>query len=274
MTLVTAEIAVERCLAVLDRHPSGLFSDFDGTLSTIAPTPDSARPFKGTSEAIARICLLVDEFAIVTGRAASDALERIGVPEIRVIGNHGLEMVYQGEHTANPIGIASRASIERALAEIAAGISALTEASGMVFENKIYSASIHYRNSPHPDVVEMLLKPIVLKTAADHDLRITSGKLLFELRPQAIVSKGTALADLILVKQLSGAIFLGDDVTDVDGFETLRRLSDAGGIKTLAVGVMSEETPPSVIEQSDILLSGVEECVTMLTILADRLEAK
>jgi trehalose 6-phosphate phosphatase len=144
-------------MAVLERHPSGLFSDFDGTLSHIAPTPDSARPFPGTSEAIARLRPLVDEFAIVTGRAAADALDRIGVPEIRVIGNHGLEMIFLGEHTANPIGVASRESIERALSEISSEVSAVVDATGMYFENKVYSASIHYRNSPTPDLVESFL---------------------------------------------------------------------------------------------------------------------
>ena len=274
MIQVTAEIAADRCLEVLAHHPSGLFSDFDGALSVIAATPDAARPYPGASEAIARLKNLVDQFSIVTGRAASDAMAMIGVPEIRVIGNHGLETIYRGTHTAHPVGIAAKASVEVAMAEISAGISGLTDPTGMIFENKVYSASIHYRNTPAPDVIESYLKPLVLRIAEQHDLRITSGKMLFELRPQAVINKGTALDSVITEFSMGGAIFIGDDVTDVDGFDTLHRLRAERSIATLAIGVMSFETPQSVIDKSDVLLSGVEDTVQMLTLLADRLEGK
>jgi trehalose 6-phosphate phosphatase len=272
MPVTTVEAAVDRCLAVLEHHPSGVFSDFDGTLSAIAPTPDSARPFDGAVEAISRVHTLADQFAIITGRAATDAIAMLGLPEIRVIGNHGLEMMYLGEHTANPVGVAAIASVGRAVDEINDGLTSRIDTTGMVFENKRYTASIHYRNAPKPDVIETLLRPLAMQAANDHDLRITGGKMMFELRPKAVVNKGTALADLIDEFDLQGAIFIGDDVTDVDGFEVLHELSRTKGIHTLAVGVMSEETHPSVLEHSDILLSGVGDTVEMLAQLADRLE--
>lgn len=274
MIVASVEDAVSRCLDVLDRHPSGLFSDFDGTLSSIAPTPDTAEPYDGVVEALARVHPLVDEFAIITGRAAADALGKIGLPQLRVIGNHGLEMIANGEHTANPIGVAAKARIATAIDEITSAITAKVDPTGMVFENKVYSGSIHYRNTADPEAIEALLEPIAVASAEAHDLRITGGKMMFELRPATVVSKGTALGDLIQAHNLRGAIFLGDDVTDVDGFRILRDLRTSGLCTTLSVGVMSRETHPSVIAESDILLSGVSEAVEMLALLADQLLAQ
>lgn len=272
VTLVTPEVAADRCFDILGRHPSGLFSDFDGTLSIIAATPDAARPFPGATEAIDRLNASVDHMSIITGRAASDALTIIGLSDVRAIGNHGLEKIDNGTHSVHPVGTAAQASIALAMTEISAGINAVTDATGMIFENKVYSASIHFRNTEAPEVIDQYLAPLAAKVAEAHDLRITGGKMMYELRPKTIVSKGTALADLVEEFSLAGAIFIGDDITDVDGFEVLRKLGLDGQSATLAIGVLSEETPSSVIEQSDIVLSGVEDTVRMLTLLADKLE--
>lgn len=274
LTLVSAELAADRCFDILNRHPSGLFSDFDGTLSAIAVTPDAARPFPGATEAIDRLNTLVDHLSIITGRAASDALTMIGLADVRAIGNHGLEKIDNGVHSVHPVGTAAQASIALAMTEISAGINAVIDSTGMVFENKVYSASIHFRNTPAPELIDEHLAPLARRIASEHDLRITGGKMMYELRPRTIVSKGTALSDLIEEFSLAGAIFIGDDITDVDGFEVLRKVGQDGQTATLAIGVLSEETPASVIEQSDIVLSGVEETVLMLTLLADKLESQ
>jgi trehalose 6-phosphate phosphatase len=274
MIVASVEEAVARCLDVLGHHPSGVFSDFDGTLSSIAATPDAAEPFEGAVDAVRRIAALVDEFAIITGRAAADALDKIGLPSVRVIDNHGLEMILDGEHTANPIGEAAQASIAAAMDEITAKLTSRIDPTGMVFENKLYTSSIHFRNTADPGAIGEILEPIAVQAAETHDLRITGGKMMFELRPKTVVSKGTALGDLVQAHDLGGAIFIGDDVTDVDGFRILRDLRESSDCATLAVGVMSRETHPSVLEESDILLSGVSDTVKMLKEVADRLEAE
>jgi hypothetical protein len=59
----------------------------------------------------------------------------------------------------------------------------------------------------------------------------------------------------------------------VDGFRNLRELRESTGIATLSFGVMSEETHPSVIAESDVLLTGVAETVQVLAVLAERLKS-
>ena len=273
MQVATVDEAVSRSLEVLSAHPGGVFSDFDGTLSAIAATPDAAEPYAGATEAVASISELVDEFAIITGRAATDAQAKIGVTGIRVIGNHGLEMIENGAQSVHPVGEAAKASIAAAMDEIAARVTAQIDPAGMVFENKIYSASIHFRNTPVPQAIDDILAPIAHEAAASHNLRITGGKMMYELRPLTIVSKGTALQELVQTLGLKAAIFFGDDVTDVDGFRNLREIRETSGCRTLSFGVMSEETHPSVIVESDILLAGVGETVQVLAELANRLRA-
>ncbi|MEZ4505517.1 MAG: hypothetical protein R2848_06525 [Thermomicrobiales bacterium] len=41
-----------------------------------------------------------------------------------------------------------------------------------------------------------LLRQLVVAIAGLHDLNVTDGKLVFEIRPKALVNKGTAIHDL------------------------------------------------------------------------------
>ncbi len=61
------------------------------------------------------------------------------------------------------------------------------------------------------------------------------------------MSKGTALKEIVRERELQSAVFFGDDVTDVDGFIALKDIRDQLGISTLAVGVLTPDTAPSVI---------------------------
>ncbi|MDQ3167579.1 MAG: hypothetical protein M3P94_02895, partial [Chloroflexota bacterium] len=68
-------------------------------------------------------------------------------------------------------------------------------------------------------------------------------------------------------------VFIGDDVTDVDGFEALRAARQSGQVAALAIGVVAAETPRVVYEQSDVRIDGVSATASLLGTLADRLEA-
>jgi trehalose 6-phosphate phosphatase len=61
--------------------------------------------------------------------------------------------------------------------------------------------------------------------AASTGLRATEGKMVLELRPPVAVDKGTA--SLAFVRRVAGAdaavLYVGDDRTDEDAFDALRR---------------------------------------------------
>ena len=272
------EDAAARLYRVLSHEPASLFSDFDGTLSPMAPTPDGASLAPGVRDVLKALARRIELVGIVTGRAVNDARERVGVPELLYVGNHGLEWAERGVHVDHPVGIAAADSISTALHQIGAEIGSTLGLGGLVFEDKRLSGSIHYRLSEDPVTMGVALGAITERVANAHGLHVASGKMVYELRPTASVSKGTALREIVLQRNLRSAVFLGDDVTDVDGFRALRALREGEGLPTLAVGVLTPDTAPSVIAESDLLLDGVDDVVRTLNALdhllaADRIRA-
>jgi trehalose 6-phosphate phosphatase len=95
--------------------------------------------------------------------------------------------------------------------------------------------------------------------------------MVFELRPGASVNKGSAVRHLVAERELRAAAFLGDDVTDADAFIVLRELRDELEIQTCTVGVLTLDTDQRVIDNSDYLLDGVDDVVSMLLELVNLL---
>lgn len=273
-TINTLERAAELCAEALAATPSGLFSDFDGTLSPIAPSPPEAVFYPGAREALQRAASHVSLAGIITGRAVDDVLSRVELPELLYVGNHGLEWLDRGARRDHPAGIEAEEAIRLALAEIESRMALTHSIEGMLFENKRLSASIHYRNAPDPVEIGLALTPIVEAVATAHGLRTSGGKMLLELRPIAHVSKGSALEEIVRTRELRGAVFFGDDVTDVDGFRALHRMRDESGLNGVAVAIRSVDVHPDVIGGADIVLEGVPDMVTVLNRIADELERR
>ena len=87
----------DRLRAVLALRPLGLFSDIDGTLSAIAPTPDAAALLPGVADLLTQALSTFDLVAAVSGRTAVDARALVGLPGILYIGNHGLEYLSEDD---------------------------------------------------------------------------------------------------------------------------------------------------------------------------------
>jgi len=260
---------VARCRAVLRHAPAGLLSDVDGTLSAIAPTPVEAFVAEGIKESLRRLAQRLALVAVVTGRAAEAGRAMVGVDELLYVGNHGMERLVGGVRTANPAAAASTDALSAALAEIGQAIAASPLAAVALVEHKGLSGTVHYRLAPDHDEAVALLSPLVAAAAEKHGLRVTAGRAILELRPTARIDKGTAVADLLAEHGLRGAIFLGDDLTDVDAFNALREARAAGRAETLAIGVIGPETLPVVREAVDATVDGVDGVAALLAALAD-----
>lgn len=271
-TVTSAHDVADRLAEMLILSPSGLFSDFDGTLAALASTPDGASIAPGARDVLRALSSQIELVGIVTGRAVHDARSRVDLPELLYVGNHGLEWAEHGVHIDHPAGVAAAASITTALEQIRSELLTTTTPAGVLFEDKRLSGSIHYRLSEDPVEMGQILGDITERIASAHGLHVASGKMVFELRPTATVSKGTALREIVLQRGLRTAIFLGDDVTDVDGFRALKGVREDHEITTLAVGVLTPDTAPSVIKESDILLDGVDAVVKALDAVSQRLQ--
>lgn len=258
---------------MLQERPSAILSDFDGTLSPLASTPDGAVMAPGVAEVLQSLLNVVDLVSIVTGRGVADVMAKAPIAGLEYVGNHGLEWVDATGHHVHSAGLEAEAIIPGLLATVRDRLAAEVSLDGLVFEDKRYSASIHYRLTDDPTYVGTVLDRIIRDIAAAHGLWVSSGKMVIEMRPGARITKGTAVRRIAETHGSRSMIFLGDDVTDTDAFLALHDLRRESGVATCAVGVLTADTHPLVIERADYLLDGVDEVVAMLRDVVQLLSA-
>jgi trehalose 6-phosphate phosphatase len=265
------EAVVAACMEVLRQTPSAVVTDIDGTVSAIAPTPAEAMVDPGAKAALALLAERLTAVAVVSGRAPQDGVAMVGLPELIYVGNHGLERIARGTPWTHPVAAAAQPAIAAALAEIESAARAGGDVPWLIIENKGVTGTVHYRLAPDQIAAAALLEPLARAAADRHGLRLTLGRMIFEVRPALAVNKGTAIRELAQDLGLRGVVFFGDDVTDVDAFRALRELREAGDAATLRVGVLGPDTSPAVLAEIDISVDGVPACAATLIALAARL---
>lgn len=72
-----------------------LLLDFDGTLSPLAPHPSLAEIDHEADAALKNLATNPNTYiAIISGRSAEDAREKVKLEQITYAGNHGLEIIF------------------------------------------------------------------------------------------------------------------------------------------------------------------------------------
>ena len=97
-----------------------------------------------------------------------------------------------------------------------AELRAFAEAHGLFYETKTHGGALHFRGAPEKREATLAFAE---EFAASRELCVTSGKGVAELvRPGA--TKAAAVSAFMEVAPFAGAVpvFIGDDVTDEDGF--------------------------------------------------------
>jgi trehalose 6-phosphate phosphatase len=198
------------------RPDHALFLDFDGTLVEIAPSPDSIVLDPMLPEVLSRLAqALGGALAIVSGRPIGDIDRWLAPLKLPCAGVHGAER----RDGAGQLCIAAPAE----LVPVAAQLQALVDAHpGLLLERKSASVALHYRQAPE-------LEPVCRAALAEllaplPGLRLLQGKQVFEVLSPA-VSKGHAIEAFLQEPPFAGRqpLFVGDDVTDEDGFEAVQR---------------------------------------------------
>jgi trehalose-phosphatase len=203
-----------------------LFLDYDGTLTPIVRKPGMAelsRSRKEQLKALARHRHL--RVAIVSGRLLSDITERVGIKNIYYVGNHGFEIAGPGLRFIHPKARAAKPSLQKIKKELERR---LKHIKGLIIEDKKVTMSLHYRLVKTSALNEV--RRVFRRAAAPYlkarKIRVTQGKKVFEMRPNADWDKGRAV--LWLVKKLDPRqtavpIYIGDDTTDEDAFRALKK---------------------------------------------------
>jgi len=231
----------------------GVITDVDGTISPIVDQPDAAQVTPRSRELLTRLEQHLALVAVVSGRAAADVRERVGIPSLVYVGNHGMER-WVNDGVEVPQAISSY----RPQMEVVRDTLREKKLPGMMIEDKVVTLSVHYRNTEQPENAANKFRPLVQAISDKHGLSVHEGRMIFEVRPPLEVNKGTAFKTLIEDYQLDAAFYIGDDVTDVDALKMARHLREAGTCAAMGVGVESaDDTPESVRQESDFLVDGV-----------------
>lgn len=197
-----------------------IFLDVDGTLVEIAETPQGVRVDPVLISTLASLLRVSDgAVALVSGRSI-ETIDRLFAPlRPPVAGLHGCERrTARGE--VSRLGEPPEGLIEarrRLLAFV-------RTRPGVFVEDKGISLAVHYRGAPERRA-EIQRAVEDAAAALGPGVHVLAGKMVFEIRP-AGVDKGAAIEEFMAEPPFQGRtpVFIGDDLTDEDGFAVVNRL--------------------------------------------------
>lgn len=251
-------------------HPFGLIFDVDGTIAEIAPTAEAVKVSPGVKKHLRSLVKRLPLVSATSGRLIKVLRRLVGVDGVVYNGNHGLERWVKGKVEVRP---EVQAYVEK-IAAVIKELGPVLQPLGVKFEDKGAGLVFHYRTLPNREEVRKnILKEISCSSAAQ-PFNIDQARAVIELRPPLAITKGSVVRDLIESYNLKSAVYMGDDVADIDAFDTIRTLSCGAEFQGLALGVVGEETPPEVAARADLLLKGVSEVEAFLGWLDEVLPPK
>ena len=202
-----------------DRH--ALFLDFDGTLVDIAETPEGIKVPEGLPKLLERVAGRLDgALAVVSGRPLSDIDELLSPLRLPSAGLHGLEHRLAIGAAVDRVPPPPELDILRRRIDEAGIIG-----NGVRLEDKGLALAIHYRRAPERG--DDLAAALTAACADLAGLHMLHGKMVLEIKAQGH-DKGVAVTSFLNAPPFAGRVpvFVGDDVTDEDGF---RAAIAAGG---------------------------------------------
>jgi trehalose 6-phosphate phosphatase len=222
-----------------------LFLDFDGTLAPIVEDPGLARMPEGTRKALDRFASNPKiSLAIVSGRGLADLRVRVGLENLIYAGNHGLEISGPGMDFIEPVA----AERLKSLGELSRHLrTRLHDIPGVEIENKVLSASVHFRRAPAASLARIRQTVDDAVVFDGNPFEVTEGRKVLEIRPRVDWDKGVAVRWIQRASGRPGAVpvYLGDDCTDEDAFLVLPE-----GI-TISVGNAKETSARYFLERQE-----------------------
>ena len=204
-----------------------LFLDVDGTLLDIEDHPAGVRAEPSLVALLTRLSeRLGGALSLISGRPVADLDRIFGGSRFAAAGGHGAELRLHPDESVRTTDWSLPAAILERIRVFA------RSDPGLLLEEKRGGVSLHYRRAPHleeecTEFVHELLPEL------EQDFRLIAGKMVFEFAPIEH-HKGAAITEMMQHAPFAGrlAVFVGDDVTDEDGFRAVNAL---GGI-TIRVG--------------------------------------
>ena len=246
-------------LAPLREDPAhtAVLLDVDGTLAPIVRYIDDAHVPEGTRQLLIQIARRYGVVACVSGRRASDARRIVSIGTINYLGSHGTELLRAGwtEPRLDP-------AVEEWVRRIQEfGHQADTPELRKLrvrMEDKGAIVAFHWRGAPDEEEARSAIDAIAAH-AEQSGLRTHWGRKVLEIRPPVRMDKGAGIVSFLSGEDVRTAIYVGDDMTDLDAFKGLDQLVEQGKLKlAIRVGVRSEEGPHEISAEADLTVDGPE----------------
>ncbi len=215
----------------LARVPTLLVAcDYDGTVAPLVDDPMAASPNRDSVAAMRALAELANtHVTVISGRSLRDLATLSRFPEeIRLVGSHGSEFDLGFASQLTPELTERRAELTKAVRALGAKYDALVE-------EKPTGVTFHFRGMTD-DARTGARDELVRGPAGWDGIQTRPGHDIIEMSVIE-TNKGSALETIRHQVGASAVIFLGDDVTDEDGFRTLAGPDigvHVGDAKTLA----------------------------------------
>jgi trehalose 6-phosphate phosphatase len=245
-----------------DPDHAAVLLDIDGTLAPIVRHAADAHVPEATRTLLIEISKRYRLVGCVSGRRAATARQIVAIGSIAYIGNHGGELLRPGA-TRPELDPELTAWSERVREFARRAFTPELQRARVRSEDKDAIAAFHWRGAPDEESAAALVHEIA-ERAENEGFAVHWGRMVLEVRPPIALDKGLGVSALLQsaadredALPIKTALYVGDDSTDVDAFRALRALVDAGTLElALRVAVGSEETPPELAEQADLIIDG------------------
>jgi len=244
---------VRELMPRIQEGPWGLFVDIDGTIAEITAIPDEATVRPECRETLDSLTRQLAAVVVLSGRDLRTAQRMVALETVTYFTNHGIERWEDEAYTVTP---EVQPYLER-LQEATKRLKERLDMSVYTWEDKGVGLSIHYRTALDPEQARDAALALLDELGISSWMDVREGKMLLDLRLPVSASKGTAVETIIQERGLRGAILMGDDITDMDGFRAARRMEERGAFTSVDVAVLSDGTPDEVMQEAAYHLDGV-----------------
>uniref|UniRef100_A0ACD5Y2Y8 Uncharacterized protein n=1 Tax=Avena sativa TaxID=4498 RepID=A0ACD5Y2Y8_AVESA len=225
-----------------------MFLDYDGTLSPIVNDPDAAFMSETMRMAVRSVAKQFPT-AIVSGRCRDKVFEFVKLAELYYAGSHGMDIKGPAKSSSGHAKSKAKGVLFQPASEFLPMIEQVTQrlieetrhVRGAKVENNKFCVSVHFRCVDEKSWASLAetVKGVVREYPK---LRVSQGRMVFEVRPSIKWDKGKALE--FLLESLGFAecsnvlpVYIGDDRTDEDAFRMLRQRTGQG------VGILVSKHP-------------------------------
>jgi len=251
-----------------DPGRGAILLDVDGTLAPIVRHAADAHVPEATRTLLIAVARRYGLVACISGRRAANARQIVSIGSIAYIGNHGGELLRPG---------ATEVELDPEVASWTRRIHEFVDREWdgdwdrlrVRREDKQAISAFHWRGAPDEDAAQAAVSALAQR--AEHaGLSVHWGRKVLEVRPPVAIDKGKGIMSLLRTAEIDVALYAGDDTTDLDAFRALRGLVDEGRMsEAICIGVRSDETPPELEREADLLVDGPMGVRSVLEALLD-----